>query len=526
MEVSCYSGAGQWSTFTALTIGLVSIFFQLCIVIKRTDIYGSFRNGGPIESWSPQKPRKWYESWLLSLTAPLHGPVITANLRHGFCGELNVCLRRIPSPEFGQMSWDPLLFVLQSTPIRENKPVSYQSHRKNTYDIESQSIFSLPQPRVSVGLDEKRFVTEPHTEHRILATQRLQIHKETACIEISRTTLLTLLCLTNARPTLEKSSASKYRVLYGSYCGQWIVEWPLGERARVSYYPHDSHGGQKEEHQLGEIDDFPVAVEQRVDKCVEMLAGVVCSSQVRCGFPGRKSSGRWELQFLAKGFALEHSGRHLYKMNGGDVYSLDFLHMREIGGNENVEHDTILHLPNEADGMRDVTVYVPQAEVQILDRALDGLPWNFLPWSIHRGLRDLLVAFAKKRMSIHRNRLAKQLSNSVKAMQQRLVERGWKEHFVQHHMPDMAFSAVSAERGNSGDAVRLITEIAFLMPHHSTNLQWRDETTFWSQKNSHVVQDDLSTMDIVALVKVLTLERSNELDYQGYHKLPNKLLLG
>lgn len=41
---------------------------------------------------------------------------------------------------------------------------------------------------------------------------------------------------------------------------------------------------------------------------------------------------------------------------------------------------------------------VPEPEQRILEQTLDILPWYSLPWSIHRGLLDIVGAYAKPTM--------------------------------------------------------------------------------------------------------------------------------
>ncbi|KAJ5533858.1 hypothetical protein N7527_000112 [Penicillium freii] len=51
-----------------------------------------------------------------------------------------------------------------------------------------------------------------------------------------------------------------------------------------------------------------------VDKCLQILAGVVESQTTnafKCAFPGRRSSGKWVLEYAPKGFDGAHGGRHL-----------------------------------------------------------------------------------------------------------------------------------------------------------------------------------------------------------------------
>ncbi|KGO77208.1 hypothetical protein PITC_023320 [Penicillium italicum] len=268
--------------------------------------------------------------------------------------------------------------------------------------------------------------------------------------------------------------------------------------------------------------------EQRVDKCLQMLAGVIdsgTSNAFKCAFPGRKSAGKWRLEHAPKGFGGAHSGRHLYNMNGGNVNEVDYFFMRPEDTEQKLSEDTvILHLPNKENGVLDVILYVRDRESTVLNKALDNLPWTFLSWSIHRGLRDILVAFSRERMDRYRNSLAKTLSLAVLNMSEKFEARGWNSQFVRDEMADMASSAVLAGRGNSGDAVRVVTDIAAVMWDGDASAL--DETHFWRQKIPEPCSPNLSPRTVIALVKCFVLEWSLDLDYQMYHDFPMELYLG
>jgi hypothetical protein len=91
-------------------------------------------------------------------------------------------------------------------------------------------------------------------------------------------------------------------------------------------------------------------------------------------------------------------------------------------------------------------------------------------------------------------------------------------------MADIAASAVLAGQGNSGDAVRVVTEIAAIIC--DGNMSRLDETHFWRSPSPEPCSPTLSPQTVVALVKCFVLEWSMELDYQMYHDLPIEMYLG
>lgn len=422
-----------------------------------------------------------------------------------------MCLRRLPLADLtGQVAWSILLAVIHpSTRPGEDQPISPRDPS------------SKDNPRAGHALTNSDTTLDllPRENWTEISLRPLIRHHVAACTVITRTTLMALLCLTNARPVFHYSSASGHRAAYASYCGQWRIEWPTGDLARVYFCAHDF--------QAMRNDMYPAFLEQRVDKCLQMLAGVVdsrTSTSFKVGFPGRKNSGVWVLQYNVKGFGGAHGGRHLYALLGGNVNDVDYLRMTVPEPERETSRDIILHLPSTDGETHYVTLYVPEKEAAVLNEALDKLPWAFMSWSIHRGLRDILVAFSKERMNLHRSCLASTLRNAVENWPEILEARGWDPRFVRSDMADIAASAVLAGRGNSGDAVRVVTDIAIILWSHS--MSDLDETGFWRDATPGVCSATLSPSAGVALIKCFVLEWSMDLDYQMYHDLPGEIYLG
>lgn len=250
-----------------------------------------------------------------------------------------------------------------------------------------------------------------------------------------------------------------------------------------------------------------------------MLAGVIAAprSGMQVAFPGRKPPGTYRLAYRAKGFPGAHGSRHLYNMMGGKVYEVDLLvavKQDDEDTDEQIE-DLVLHLPSLENGKK-VNVIVPTDEIKVLKHALDCLPFGPLSWSIHRGLRDMLMAFSKPIMDSHRQALADALKEFVKNDPRALDRRGWDPIFVRSSMGDMAASAILAGNGNSGDLVRVVTDIVLAMAG-DWDYARLDTVTFWREPKQNA-SIDMET--IVALTKVFILEWSTEFDYQLYHALP------
>lgn len=434
---------------------------------------------------------------------------ISANLADGLCGQKIVNLSRLPStlPKV-QTAWTTLLTVI--------RPISRcdSSQSKSSNDAffgrvdEYESILSI----ADEGLG---FLTKGNSELR----WPLKSQEAAPYLKVSRGTLMALLCLTNGRPIFNYSDSVGHRSAYASYCGQWRIEWPIGDYARAYLYPHDSHSLSK--------DVYPATLPQRISACIRMLAGVVASpapNGFKCGFSGRKEAGEYILQYTIKGFGGAHSGRHFYSIMGGNINEVDYLLMKVVKAKYQPSKDTIsLSLPSKT-GMQDVVLYIPPQEQTVLNEVLDYLPWTSLSWSIHRGMHDILVAFAKERMDRYRSDLANVLRQVVSTQSDSVCARGWDREFVETHMAEFAASTVLAGRGNSGDAIRVVIDIAAVLWNGDTSAL--DETIFWRHLSPEVSSQDMDPLTVAALVKFVVLEWSMHLDYQMYHDLPLDLYLG
>lgn len=334
-------------------------------------------------------------------------------------------------------------------------------------------------------------------------------------IQINRGTLVTLLGLSNAQVIYEHSDSSGYRAAFGSWTGQWYINWRAGQPAVVTLQSHDSHSP--------ETDVYAPTFPARVDRSVQMMAGVIVDTEApqsfSIAFPGGQAPGHYRLELQKKGFGISYGSEHFYRMTGGKVFEIDFLFARLING-MNAKEDFCLELPS-SQGDGSVLFHVPLHEYELLEEALDRLPWTNLSWSMHRGMRDILLDCARERMNQHRDELAQQLRDAAGKYHTQLVEAGWNSDFVELQMGEMAAGAVLAIVGNSGDAVRIVTALAEQI--HGGTREQRDTTSFWRESRSaEEPHDELDK--IVALVKCFVLEWSQEFNYDMYHDLPMQLL--
>lgn len=502
------STAAAWLSFTATAIGLGSLISQASAIRGQMDPFYNTRGAEHLGTWvSRQLSSPWYR---IARPSPI-GPKIIAKLTGGFCGLNVIHVSRLPFEQTGKANWTALLAVLHKRQLLAARTPPFEpalvDKKEGVYVVEIEGVPNVPTESPSWSS---------------LQTRPLVRHGSTACTVVSRATLITLLSLTNARCIFRHSGAAGHRAAYASYSGQWYIEWPIGAPAVVHFAAHDSHA-------LA-ADVYPASFERRIDKCIQMTAGIVVaskSSEFNCAFPGRKPPGIWLLEYQPKGFPAAHGSRHLYNMMGGKVYEVDFLYARALVDEKHLSPDYVrLALPSKETGQA-ATLCVPRMEQSKLTHSMDCLPWSPLSWSVHRGLRDLLIAFSKPTMDRFRKRFAQKLQDIVHQTPEKLEARGWERHFVRESMPDIVYSSVMAGAGDSGDAVRIETDTALLF--WDGPMSGLDETNFWRQQLESGypdVEEPFPPQMMIALTKCFVLEWSIEFNYQIYHDFPTELLFG
>ncbi|KAI1325936.1 hypothetical protein F5Y16DRAFT_376761 [Xylariaceae sp. FL0255] len=518
-----------WLSFLVTAVGLGGLITQASAINDQLDPFHATRTVEYLGVWfQRQQAFPW---WKITKPPP-QGPVLTAKMSEGFCGVNAVHIARIPLTKPGKAAWSLVLsmlhaqdpFVARRGNGKGAKSGSAETTPRNSDEEERElggKVVVADEARDEGKGKSKRkakngMATKDegalNTDWDFLPCAPLTRQGPDACILISRVTLLTMMIMSNARPVFQFSDATGFRAGYASYCGQWYITWPIGQEAIVKFAAHDS---------IGKTEVFPRSFIQRVDRCGQMVTGVVSApnSDLAVAFCGRKPPGTYQLDYAPKGFQGAHGSRHLYNMLGGKAYEVDFMFARpaihgEQGGEGN---GRVLDLPSTEKGSR-VRMLVAPREEEIIKHVLDCLPWTSLSWSLHRGLRDILLAYAKPVMDAHCQELAQMMKETVAAKAKVLRAMGWDSQFIQSNMAHMAASAVLAGVGNSGDSVRVVTDIVMVMTE-GWNVSQFDEVSFWRRKD-RISGGKLDLQAVVALTKVFVLEWSQEFDYQMYHHLP------
>ncbi|KAH7304687.1 hypothetical protein B0I35DRAFT_444749 [Stachybotrys elegans] len=489
------SSTAGWLSFAATTIGLGGLISQASAINDKMDPFHEHRTVEYLGVWFE---RQAAFPWWRIVKPPLQGPSISANLSAGFCNKQTLHVVRVPLRPSGKAGWAVILSIFNIHAPKRVNPTSDGQAEKASDDA-------------AVTKRSGR-LTPFNCEWSPLEQQPLIRHQRHACITISRTTLVTMMCITNARVVFQYCDAAGFRAGYGSYSGQWYITWQIGQEAVVSFAPHDSHSAA--------TDVYPVSFKQRVDRCIQMVCGIISSEagEFQVAFCGRKPPGTYNLEHVAKGFPGAHGSRHLFNMMGGKVFEVDFMYARQT--DQVAPPDGLVLLVPSTEKGKKTQFIIPKTEEEIIKKALDHLPWASLSWSIHRGLKDILVAYAKPVMDQHRKELADLLKRTCNEKPHLLDRRGWNPSFVRNNMGDMAASAILAGGGNSGDLVRVVTEIVLALVD-DWPVSRLDEVSFWT-----LPEREFGLQGVVALTKLFVVEWSNEFDYQMYHDLPINLYFG
>ncbi|KAK5128010.1 hypothetical protein LTR85_005127 [Meristemomyces frigidus] len=500
-----------WIGTAATSIGLGSLIAQSSAIGDRLDPFYRVRSREHLGSWADGQQRpKWFQ---LTKPPPV-GPTITALLTHGFCGSNTIRLTRKPTTKVGKASWTALLAVLH--------PDAGPTQFLRLDDLPHQKAAGSHIEIAELGeiIHDER---PSSVEWAGLPSQPLRKYGDTACLTVDRRTFTTLLAIQNSKPNYRYSGSAGHRAAYSNYIGVWYIDWPIGGSAVVRFSAHDSHTDK---------DPYPLYFVQRVDKCIYMLAGIVEIGDSKTAFPGRKGDGEWVLEFQTRGFNGSHGSRHLYNMLGGKSYEVDRLFRRKVEQSGSLDRTVKLLVPTVGSANVTASLYVRANEVKLLQNALDCLPWTSLSWSLHRGMKDILLAFGKATMQTYRAALATKLKEGIEEHPRVFEQRGWDPTFIRENMPHMAYNTVMAGAGNSGDLVRIVADAALLFWDKGDNEL--DHTSFWTQlrygrecEENGTVRDatDLDADAVIALTKYVVMEWSQELDYQMYYELPMELLL-
>lgn len=242
--------------------------------------------------------------------------------------------------------------------------------------------------------------------------------------------------------------------------------------------------------------------------CNQMAVGLIdcgvdmTGKPLNVAFAGRKKPGLYVLKLLPKRFGAQRSAADLYNMMGGEAHGVDYFSRKQICTAPALKAERELVVPSLVDD-KFSTIYVGHPEAITIADCLDHLPWSPIAWSIHRGMKDILVAYALPYMQAYREPLAKALGAAVKTHSYALRHRGWQPTFIRDHMAEQAASAILGVDECSEDVCRIVAAITELLcDKGQLDL---DHTKFWVQHphlpKQQEVQEPLSPDTMVALLR-------------------------
>ena len=488
MEVA--SLTSEWTAVVITGVGLLGLIAQAGSIRSSIDPFGEARTPAFLGPWTLVQPKSpWYS---LSSGVPL-GPALYGDRDDGFCGTNLIFLSRKATVGHGRASWSILLACFHNP--KGGLPERF---------------LSAP---TALLTDEKNVVVTRFPEHvsqemswnGIPLTEMIK-HQEEACIPINRKVLIICFMMASARQIWRYAGSSGYRAAFTSYNGLYNVDLPLGGKATVTFSAHDSHKPVRDAH--------PTFFTRRVDKCIDMLAGVVVgeSTGFTIAFPGREEPGEWVLHWQKLGYSAHYGSRNLYSIMGGDDYKIHKLVQRKYDPDDqllkptasdrsqstqtDLSGKTIVPTPSRGDPTvhtvplvlslpslqpeQKVTLYVYDECIRQLALAMDNLPWTPLQWAIHRGMQDILLAYGKPTMQSYRLALAETLKLAVPGIAKNLIKQGWKASFVNETMADNVFVAIMAGSGGSGDTVRVVTAVVRELCAAGKPEGELDCTSFWA----------------------------------------------
>lgn len=495
---------------------------QVSTIKSQLDPFNAARGEDHLAFWGKHNEYPSQKWWHISKPPPL-GPVVEADI--GKCLNVETLhLSRRPITQVGIASWTILLAVFHPHPSEQPK-YHNMSEPSLVEDKAASSALGYvhDSSRTPSPLAEKPAAGKPW--HKTLNSRPLVFHRDVACTEISRMTLISFILLSQAREIYRYDGAAGLRMGFASYNGFYQIEWPIGQRPTLKFEIHEVYQSGK--------DSFPICFARRPRKCNEMAVGMidrgvdVVGKPLKVAFAGRKKPGLYVLKLLAKRFGAQRSAADLYNMLGGEAHGVDYLFREQIYITPAaLEFVRELVVPSLVDD-KTSNIYVGQSEVATIADCLDHLPWSPLAWSIHRGMKDTLVAYALPFMVAHREPLAKALHDAVTTHTYALRHRGWEPTFVRDHMAQQAASAIRGDNRCSGDVCRIVAAITELLcDKGQVNL---DHTKFWAQHldlpREQAIDEGLSPDTMVALVKAFFVWWSHEFDYEVYHKLPLRVIV-
>ena len=225
---------------------------QVSTIKSQLDPFNAARGEDHLAFWGKYNEHPLKKWWILAKPPPL-GPVLEADINK--CLNVQTLhLSRKPTTQVGIASWTVLLAVFHPHAFEEHKFHNVSEPSLIEDKVEPSALENAHgSSRSPPPSAEKPAAGKPW--HKTLNSRPLVFHRDVACNEISRLTLISFLLLSQAREIYRYDGAAGLRMGFASYSGSYQIEWPLGQRPTLKFEAHEVYQGGK--------DSFPIYFARR-----------------------------------------------------------------------------------------------------------------------------------------------------------------------------------------------------------------------------------------------------------------------
>ena len=517
--------AAWWAAVTS-TIALVAILPALYSIRARLDPFEGARGRQHLGGWAHLK---W--QWTL-MRPPPEGPVIEANL-HTCLGCDTIYLSRHPLPGTGIPSWTSFLRVFHAPDLNHPHSASFDAVNKHPDRLEKGLAWNFRDSgnvRSNLGNSGRMHPSEEHWMKK-LKKQTLVMYNGIASTIIDPRTLILFVLLSQMIAEYRHDGPMGLCITFVGYIGKLRIKSGMDTVVEYEEFP-DMHKG---------LNPYPILFPRKPRDCVHMGLGIVDRNpEDKIAFDDRQpGDGKsYMIMLQRKGYHAQNYANDVYDLIGGRSMEVDFLVFEPVEDHQARVTRGLYKFDTESG----YSFYLDHYMSTIVADCLDKLPWSVLGWSIHQGMKDVLLGFASASLELYRQELATVFRQAATTYADNLIGKGWKEGFVRTRMPDIVGAAFD-DRLKSGNVCRVIAGLAEqIWEHglpttttttaHQPAASITEPTNFWKDQLKDPqgspmapAKKSLDRDAVVALTKSYFLRCSHDFDYRFYHKLPQKMIM-
>lgn len=518
--------AAWWAALTS-TVALVAILPALYSIRALLDPFEGARGRQHLGIWANLK---WH--WTL-MRPPPQGPVIEADL-HTCLGCDTIYLSGHPLPGTGIPSWTTFLREFHASDLRVTRSIAFGNFSNHPDRVEKGLAWDFNYNRnvrdeISHLVNSGKTHSSEEYWKKELKKQTLVMYNGIASTIIDSTTLIVFILLSQMTAEYRHDGPMGLSITFVGYTGKLRIKSATETVVEYEAF-RDVQKGQN---------PYPISFCRKPRDCVHMGLGVVDRNpEDKIAFDDRKpGDGKsYVITLQRKGYHAQGYANDVYDLMGGRSIDVDFLVYEPVEDDQARMTAGLYSFKAESG----YSLYLDQHMYAILADCLDKLPWSVLGWSIHEGMKDVLLGFASASLDLYRQELAILFRMAATTYADNLIAKEWKEGFVRTRVPDIVGAAFD-DRLKSGNVCRVIAALAeeiweHGLPTSTTAHQPADlitePTKFWKDQLKDPqhwfvkpVKKSLDPDGVVALTKAYFLKCSYDFDYRVYHKLPQKMIM-